>query len=250
MKHYLFSLCLTLQMLNISVANAETIRWVTESWKNYTDKDGSGLYNDIINAVFAEHKLEIIYMPWKRSLSEVKKGTADMTGATSFVDGYIIPRYPILAPPVSILFDKKKMTYTDLTSLENYIAVWARPYENEIILESNKAFIKGFSVQERETAYKLLVSGRADYYLDTKALHQAWFETLGNESNETLQALDYQLEDISHLNLFMIFSDNNRGQSLKKIFDKSMTKMIQNGQLRKIYEKYHFLEQMPPFPNY
>jgi hypothetical protein len=102
----------------------------------------------------------------------VKNGNADMTGATSFVDGYISSRYPILSPPISILFDKKRMNYTDLPPLKNYISVWGRPYEDELILEYNKTFIKGFIVQERKTAYKLLVSGRADYFLDSKVLHQ------------------------------------------------------------------------------
>ena len=248
MRDYLLTVCMTLCLLNSSVANAETIRWVTESWQNYTHKDGSGLYIDIIRAVFADHQLDIVYMPWKRSLLEVKSGTADMTGATNIVDGYITAHYPILAPPISILFDKQKISYTDLPSLENYVAVWASPYEDELISESEKAFIKGFSVQERKTAYKLLVSGRADYFLDTKALHQAWLETLGKDSKGTLQASDYQLADISRLNLYMIFSDNARGQHLKDIFDKGMAKLIQKGQFRNIYEKYHFLEQMPILP--
>ena len=249
MKRYLLSICITLHLLNISVANAETIRWVTESWQNYTNKNGSGLYIDIIRTVFADHQLEIVYMPWKRALLEVKNGTADMTGATSFVDGYITPRYPILTPPISILFiKKKKISYTDLSSLKNYIAVWGRPYEDELISKYNKTFIKGFSVQERETAYKLLISGRADYFLDTKGLHQIWLENLEAQTSGKLQASDFQLEDIGQSNLFMIFSDNAKGQRLKNIFDIGMAELVQKGQLSKIYETYYFSEQMPSSP--
>jgi ABC-type amino acid transport substrate-binding protein len=174
----------------------------------------------------------------------VKNGNADMTGATSFVDGYISSRYPILSPPISILFDKKRMNYTDLPSLKNYIAVWGRPYEDELILEYNKTFIKGFSVQERKTAYKLLVSGRADYFLDSKVLHQVWLEHLAAQSNGELQVSDFQLEDIGQSELFIIFSDYARGQRLKVIFDSGMAKLIQKNQLHKIY-KNHLLEQMP-----
>ncbi|KXI28471.1 hypothetical protein AX660_15370 [Paraglaciecola hydrolytica] len=228
-------------LLSTRVANADTIRWVTESWQNYTNKDGSGLYNDIVKAVFAEHQVDIIYMPWKRALLEVKNGTADMSGATTAVDGYLTPRDAILAAPISILFNKKNMTYTGLSSLQNYVAVWASPYEDELVLTADRAYIKGFSVLDRETSYKLLVSGRADYFVDTKALHQAWLESLGQDA----KAAEYQLVDINHLNLFMIFSDNARGQKLKDIFDQGMTRLIEKDQLRPIYEKYHFLEQMP-----
>ena len=245
MKHYLLTLFITLYLSNISVASAETIRWMTESWNNYTNKDGSGLYHDIVRAAFDGHQLEITYMPWKRSLLKVKNGLADMTGATSFVDGYISSRYAVLSTPVSVLFDKRKITYTDLQSLGKYVAVWPSPYEDELILSSNKAFIRGFSVQERKTAYKLLVSGRADYFLDTKGLHQAWLETLDKELIATPQTPNYQLVDISRLELFMIFSDNARGQRLKDIFDKGMAKLIQRGQLVEIYKKYNVLEQMP-----
>ena len=245
MKQYLLTVCITLLMLNSSIANAETIRWVTESWQNYTNKDGSGLYNDIVRAVFVDQHLEVIYIPWKRTLLEVKNGTADMTGATSVVNGYITPRYPILVAPISILFNKHKIAYTDLSSLANYVGVWASPYEDELFLGTEKSLFNGFSVQERETAYKLLVSGRADYFLDTKALHQAWLEKQVIGTNENIKVDDFKIKDISSLNLFMIFSDNARGQRLKDIFDAGMAKLIQSGELRKIYEKYHFLEQMP-----
>jgi ABC-type amino acid transport substrate-binding protein len=245
MKHYLLTLFIALYLLNINVVSAETIRWVTESWDNYTNQDDSGLYHDIIRAAFDGHQLEITYVPWKRSLLEVKNGTADMTGATSFVDGYIPSRYVMLATPISILFDKRKITYTDLRSLEKYIAVWPNPYEEELILESNKAFIKGFSVQEREAAYRLLVSGRADYFLDTRGLHQSWLEALSKDPESKSQASDYQIVDISCLDLFMIFSDNARGQRLKDIFDIGIARLILNGQLSQLYEKYHLVEQMP-----
>ncbi len=245
MKHYLLTLFMTLYLSNISVANAETIRWVTESWDNYTNTDDSGLYNDIVRAAFDGHQIEIVYMPWKRAMFEVKNGTADLTGATSSVNGYISSRFAMLASPISVLFDKRKMSYTGLHSLEKYIAVWPSPYEDELIPQYNKAFIKGFSVQERETAYKLLVSGRADYFLDVKWLHQSWLESLNEDQKDTPQMSDYQLVDITRSELFMIFSANTRGKRLKAIFDKGMGRLIQKGQLSKIYEKYHSIEQMP-----
>lgn len=248
MKLYLLIFCITFQCITIHVAQAETIRWVTEPWQDYTNKDGSGLYHDIVQAIFAEHQVAISYKPWKRALLEVKDGTADMTGATGIKSGYLIPRYAILAPPVSILFNKNTMKYTSLTALKNYVAVWATPYKAEMISVSNRAFIKGFSVQERETAYKMLVSGRADYFLDTKALHQAWLAKLTQAPLGDTRPADYQLADISRLRLHMIFSDKARGQRLNAIFEQGMKKLIQNDQLKPLYEKYHFLEQMPSPP--
>ena len=245
MKALLLFLSISFCHPSIGVANAETIRWVTESWKNYTNKDGSGLYHDIVQAVFAEHQLAIVYMPWKRALLKVKNGKADMAGATSFVEGYTRPDIAILATPISILFHKDNMNFSTIASLQNHVAVWASPYEDELFSSANRPFIKGFSVQEREIAYKLLLSGRADYFLDAKSLHQAWLQRLAVRSKGKLQASDYQLVDIEQLQLYMIFTKNKRGQRLKEIFEQGMSKLIQNDQLGKIYEKYHFLEQMP-----
>lgn len=248
MKQYLLTICITLLMAFSCVTHPseqpDTVRWVTESWQNYTNKDGSGLYHDIVVAIFVEQQIEIIYRPWKRSLLDVKNGTADMTGATSVVTGYIAPRYPILAAPISILFDKNIVTFSNLSSLKNYVGVWASPYEDELFLGSNKDFFNGFSVFERETAYKLLLSGRADYYLDTKALHLAWLEQQQG-ALETIKNSNFQLEDISSLKLYMIFSDNSRGKHLRDIFDAGLEKLKDSGELRKIFKKYHFLEQMP-----
>ncbi len=104
---------------------------------------------------------------------EVKNGTADITRATSAADGYISSRFVMLASPISVLFDKRKINYNGLHSLEKHVVVWPSIYDDELIPEYNKAFIKSFSVQERETAYQLLVSGRTDYFLDVRWLHQA-----------------------------------------------------------------------------
>jgi hypothetical protein len=131
------------------------------------------LYNGIVCAVFDGHQLEIVCIPWKRSMLEVKNGTADITRATSAADGYISSRFVMLASPISVLFDKRKINYNGLHSLEKHVVVWPSIYEDELIPEYNKAFIKSFSVQERETAYQLLVSGRTDYFLDVRWLHQA-----------------------------------------------------------------------------
>jgi ABC-type amino acid transport substrate-binding protein len=229
----------------IGPANAESIRWVTESWHNYTNKDGSGLYNDIVKEVFADHELVTVYIPWKRALLEVRNGTSDMTGATSAVKGYAVPRASILTAPISVLFNKKHITYSDFSSLANHIGVWPSPYEDELFLGTDKALFNGFSVQERETAYKMLMSGRADYFLDTKALHQAWLASQEVKTKGKITANDFDIVDISHLNLYMIFTDNERGHRLKNIFDTGIEKLRQQGKLRKIYEKYNFLEQMP-----
>lgn len=245
MKYSLLALWVSIHMLCANVTHAETVLWVTESWHNFTDKDGSGLYNDIVKAVFAEHQLDIINMPWKRSLIEVKKGSAGITGATSIVEGYIAPRYPILATPISILFIKDKLSFTDMSSLEEHVGVWASPFEDELFQEIEKGLLNGFSVQERKTAYKLLVSGRADYFIDAKALHQNWLQTQKAKDKDAIHGSGYQLEDIHRSNLYMIFTDNARGQRLKTLFDSGMDKLIQQGRLRKLYEKYDLLEQMP-----
>lgn len=238
--------CILILLMNSNIANAETIRWVTESWQNYTNEDGSGLYNDILRAVFAEYQLETVYIPWKRALLEVKNGSADITGATSAVNGYSSSHYPILSAPTSILYKKSDVNYTNLASLENYVGVWAGPYEDELFQGIDKSFFNGFSVQERDTAYKLLLSGRADYFLDTRALQQAWLASQELTSAGKFKAEDYVIVNVSRLNLYMIFTDNERGGKLKEIFDHGIDKLKQQGELRKIYEKYQFIEQMPP----
>ncbi|MGS2721268.1 substrate-binding periplasmic protein [Paraglaciecola aestuariivivens] len=238
-------LCILLCGLSSTLSQAESIRWVTESWQNYTNKDGTGLYNDIIKAVFKEHQLQVDHVSWKRSLLEVKNGSADMTGATSVTQGYLSPNNAILAPPISILLIKDRLDFQDMGSLQNYVAVWASPYEEEIIPKHYKSLIKGFSVLERKTAYKMLLSGRADYFVDTKALHQAWLDNYQTEPNELAERKEFELHDISSLKLYMIFTNNQRGQKLKILFDQGMRDLAKNGELSKIYAKYHFLAQMP-----
>ncbi len=50
--------------------NAEDIMVATDIWEDYTNKDGSGYYLDILRAAFPEPDFTLIirYMPYKRAL--------------------------------------------------------------------------------------------------------------------------------------------------------------------------------------
>lgn len=52
----------------------------TDEWSSYTNKDGTGYYFDVLRAIFPapEYELDIKIVPYARSLSMVKDGSAQV----------------------------------------------------------------------------------------------------------------------------------------------------------------------------
>ncbi|MCJ8318608.1 MAG: transporter substrate-binding domain-containing protein [Colwellia sp.] len=219
----------------------EPVIWVTESWQNFTETDGSGLYHEIMVAVFetTDYELEVEYAPWKRSLFKVENLDADITGAMPKNGRFYFSTQPILKQPRSILFDKSKLTISSLSQLSKYVGTWPKEYEKELFTDEIRAHISGFSTADRTGALKVLMYGRSDYYFDTRAI----LDLSLIELNQKMPAQNFQIKDIGYFELHMAFSKSAKGKKIKELFDKRIEILLVEGRLLKIYDKYHI-----PFP--
>ena len=142
--------------------------WVTPNWEGYIDEQGKGLYADVISAIFGKAGIEIkiSYRPWNRSLFEVENGVADFTGADSRSEKFAQPRTPIVRSTEVVFFKKSKTTsIRNAASLSGKTGVWVLGYTDNLP-EEVKKHLQGKGNPSREAAFKMLLLGRADYYLD------------------------------------------------------------------------------------
>ena len=88
----------------------KTIKIVTEEWEKCTNADGSGLYFDIIRAVFEPEgvKVSLQLMPYARAVEtfQAKKADAVVGTYADEVDDAVYPKWHFAADDVSTLILK------------------------------------------------------------------------------------------------------------------------------------------------
>ena len=209
--------------------------WVTESWQNYTNKDGTGLYHELFNTVFqhSPYNIHVKYLPWNRALREIETKKANISGALPNNGKHLFSNMPIITQPISILVSKTK---SDLTQqqISNLMGVWPQFYAEEIIQPSISPYINGVSAHYRKDALNLLQMKKVDYYIDIRSMLEMQLASLPITEQER-----YHIQDLSILKLFLIFSDDPKGKNLKLYYDKRVQALLDQNILQNIYQKYH-----------
>lgn len=74
-------LCIMFMMTSISYAGERVVRIAAMEWEPYTSSglNAPGFYGEIVKEAFARsgHEVELIFLPWKRALLQVKEGAVD-----------------------------------------------------------------------------------------------------------------------------------------------------------------------------
>jgi len=227
-------------------ADIKQLNVASEEWENNTNKDGTGLYWEIIRKVYEidNIKLKIKIVPYARSVHMVKTQKVDAWVA-SYIDEEPFPIYPkwhFDADVVSALFKKNKFPeWKGVKSLVNKKVGWIRGYDyNEYI--DVKMTIDELS--SRKSAFGVLLKDRIDVFLDAlveiknELSKKDYLNKIGFHIN------DYRVEKLLQLNLYLAFAKNDRGKQLSKIWDKNFPVLLKNGTIKKLFDKY----QMNVFP--
>jgi|TARA_R110000772_G_scaffold89029_2_gene184756 hypothetical protein len=215
--------------------NIIDVIWVTDNWQNYTNKDGTGLYHEMFEAIFqhSPYNIHLKYLPWKRALREIETKKANISGALPNNGKYLFANLPILTQPISILIPKTKSDLT-LQQISNLVGVWPEVYTEEIIQPSISPYINGVSAHYREDAVNLLKNKKVDYYIDIRSMLEVQLASL-----PTIEQQQYQIQNLASLKLFLVFSDDSKGRALKRFYDIRTQTLLDKHILQNIYQKYH-----------
>ena len=214
---------------------------VSEEWKSYTNKDGTGLYFDIVKLVYEPIgiKVKIKIYPYNRSVQMVEKKQADFwLGSFKDEEDYAI--YPIHyydKDIITAMFKKDKFkTFEGIESLRDRKVGWIRGYnfDEDIDVPMN--------INERNNRKSLLKSlekDRFDILLDDKSdIQEAIKET-------NFDASKYNFVKLLEFNLYPAFRNDNKGKELRKIWDERINILIKNGLLKDLYIKNNYLKDYP-----
>ncbi|MBN2651249.1 MAG: transporter substrate-binding domain-containing protein [Spirochaetales bacterium] len=240
MKKIYFSVFFTI-FFSAFVGSQTTILIATPEWEGSTNKDGTGLYFDIVRAVFepAGYKVDYKIMPWKRAMKSVENSQADIIVGMYYYEESsdevpimktIYPKWPIYIEETAVVFKKSKFpNWAGISSLHGQTAVWPRGYNYHLFLGD---IVPDWSETDNsELGLKMLEGDRMTFYIDAANDIDSAFVSLGMDRSI------YRTEIIMTENLYVGFSQTARGQKLADLYDQRIQVLIKSGELKKIFEK-------------
>jgi polar amino acid transport system substrate-binding protein len=228
-------LCLNSIPTNAGNSPAEIIM-ASEEWTNATNRDGTGLYWDIIRAVYEPVgiKTKFIIQSYNGSVKLVKKNRVDAAVGIypELIPGALFSQYPFIKDYVLVLFKKNKLDqWNGQESLENRKVAWVTGYSYDEYLEV--PVIK-HEISNRNDILRRLDNDRVDFFLDTRND----LESVLNRGNAEISR--YTVETVLELDRYLVFADNTKGKKLKKIFDYRFPRLVESGEIERLFVKWNW----------
>ncbi|MEZ8103319.1 substrate-binding periplasmic protein [Vibrio bivalvicida] len=217
----------------------QNIRVVSEEWQGYTNSDGTGLYWEIVTTVFSSAgiQVELSTTPWKRAKQQVKRQVADAYVGDYYYPkghtGFLYPSWHIsIEEDVVVRFRKGTLDWENRRygSLHEKKVAWVRGYDFDQGFLEGVRLIK-VEVDSVEQGVTLLEKGRVDALVD-------YGSALSMHAPSTSTSQFVTVVTKKGEKLFLVFSDSENSNSLAAIFDIEMEKLVKNGTIAELYEKY------------
>jgi polar amino acid transport system substrate-binding protein len=223
---------------NSSKTNNKEIFVVSEAWENLTNKDGSGLYFELTKMIYGMDgfHVKVKTYPFSRASMMVKNKLADAY-LGSYVDSEdyaIYPKYYFDHDVVFAMYKREKFpNFHGLESLKGHNICWIRGYAYDDYIDFP---ITKHVRNNRKAILNSLAADRFDIYIDAKYDMETAIKQLNFDTS------DYEFQQILEFKLYPAFRNDKRGQILKKIWDKNFQKLLESGELKKLYQRHHLEE--------
>lgn len=213
-----------------------TVRIITPEWAYYTQKDGSGLYQELWRQIFepAGVRYKVQYALSGRCEIEVQeKRSHAYPGVYAGDPGFIIPKWHIGVDLITAVFKKGAIDkWTGQKVMENRRVGWERGYRFD------KTGVVTVRVKKVEfnrlaSALQMLVMDRVDIILDYPQAVDRFVRELGISDQVEI------LPDVIHgPKYYMGFVASEKGRALARIWDEGMERLSASGELQALYRKY------------
>ena len=217
-------------------AHIKTMSVVAPEWEGYTNKDGTGVYWDIIREIYQPLGISVKTktVPWNRAMKMVSKYRTYNAIVGEYVDSeeqVIFPKYAIDIEFMSLLSKNTSgVKFTDIASLKGKRVGWIKDYD--VIVESKRDFtLREF--RNIELGIELLNAGKIDYLIDD------WDEIAAAMKAGNLNTQEYTVDPMPEgKDIYTAFSDDNISRELVAIYNERIPVLAKSGKLNAIYKKW------------
>ncbi len=208
----------------------------SEEWTNATNRDGTGLYWDILRAVYEPVgiKTKFIIQSYNGSVNLVKKNRVDAAVGIypDMTKGALFAQYPLVKDYVLVLYKKNSLSqWNGQETLKNKKIAWITGYDYDQFLEV--PVVKKES-PSREEILRLLDRDGVDFFMDTRND----MESVLNKG--IVPVTHYTVETVLGLDRYIVFAGNHKGNMLKKIFDHRFPGLVKSGEIEKLFGKWNW----------
>ena len=225
----------------------KTIRIITPQWEGQTNPDGTGLFFDIVDAVYSPVGIQMVFSfaPWKRCQAIVTQG--ELADAMLCVwkehagcNNQLIPRYPLYVEHTAVVRKKASgIVWQGIHTLDYKRAVWLRGYNYETDPHLKDIQLARWEEADSyEKAWMHLNRDHVDLYIEALIDLEHYICTNGVDRNL------YEIKILWSQTSYVAFFDSARSRQMIEIYDKRIKRLIQTGELANIYKKWG-----QPFPD-
>lgn len=218
----------------IALALPKTIMLASEEWPERTNKDGSGLYWDLIKEVYSRAGVEVKHtiVPYSRSVAMTESGEVDgwVASYEDEEDWAVFPENGFDQDNVvALVLAKNAAGWSGQDSVKGKHLSWMRGYAYDDYLDVDVDYTE---VDKRTSGVALVRRERAFAFLDDKREIMDAVEGSGTNTE------GMEVVPMLGLSLYLGFMDNSKGEELAKAFDVGWEAMMADGTVAKIFAKY------------
>lgn len=211
------------------------INIVTPEFKDQTNKDGSGLFFDLIRKVYEPSGIKMTYeiMPWKRAEMMISQKKADAMLCARKLKERLTTKYPMFVEHTAVIFRKDNIkNWIGFDTLKDKNVVWIRGYDFHLDMRLKHLNMNWHEVDTHDQVWKLINAGRYDFYMD--ALIDMEMYIKHNKVDMSL----FQTEIIWSDNAYMSFAKTEKSNDLIDIYDRRIIELFNSGELEKLFKKW------------
>ena len=227
-------LLLCLLSLKLAIAAPISISIVGEEMIDYSNRDGSGYYLDLVRRVFPEpeYQLKIDLVPFARSLYLVEQKRVDMGLGVYLgdVDGSYYSREPVEIDKVdAAVTPELAAMWKDVSSLKQKKVQAMLEYRFDSFVSVPMYYEESSDLLQMLNHVNL---GRIDAVMNYKDEMEKLATKLSHPRQYVI------IENVLSPAVYFVFPQTDKGERLKLIFDSKMDELIQSGEIDSIFHKY------------
>lgn len=218
----------------------KTVSIVAPEWEDYSNADGSGLYWDILRAIYkpAGIRLKPKTVPWNRAMKMVSKyqlynGIIGEYLATE--EDLLFPEYPIDVEYLSVVV-RPGLSFSDMQSLTGKNVGWIKDYD---LIPSEQIDFTLKEFRDLDQGLALLKSGALDFVIEEWDELAAAMQASGMKSDTYPVAQLPQGKDV-----YVAFGHSRLSQELIKVYNERVEALVKSGEMNRIYQQWG-LGEMP-----
>ncbi|WP_407333519.1 substrate-binding periplasmic protein [Enterovibrio sp. 27052020O] len=209
---------------------------VSEAWEDATEKNGTGLYFDIMRKVFEPlgYKVKTLTTTYSRSiyLVQTQKMHAFLGSYIDEQENVLYPYWHFDAEQVVAVYKASVIsTWSGEESLEGKTVGWIKGYDYNDYIKT-KLIVK--EVKSRRQGLTMVYSDRLDALIDARAEIEEEFE------EGYIDRSAFAVSNLIDLKLYPAFVNSSEGEKLRMIYDQRFEALLKSGELQAMFDEYEW----------